>query len=310
MTLDLNGILSAQRLALSRALSFVENNTDSDLALLDEIFPHLGKAYRIGITGPPGAGKSTLVDQLITELREDQKKVGVLSVDPTSPFTGGAILGDRVRMTRHHSDEGVFIRSMATRGSHGGLALRSQDAADILDAAGYDVIIFETVGVGQVELDIAEAADTTVVILVPESGDDIQAMKAGLMEIADIFVLNKADRQGANQLQVQLQSMLEMRPTSDNGWTPPVLKTIAPQGEGLKELSVALQGHYELLRNAEKLSAHVRQRLRLKIRSIIQHRIDSEFWTAERERTLQHALGDPELRPSAIVQLVLDAEAS
>ena len=211
MKIDLDGILDSKRLAISRALSFVENTDNLDMEITDALFKHLGRAYRIGVTGPPGAGKSSLVDRIITYWRDQGKRIAVISVDPTSPFTGGAILGDRVRMGRHYADKGVFIRSMATRGSHGGLALRAQDAADIFDAAGYDIIVYETVGVGQVELDVAKAADTTLVVLVPESGDDIQAMKAGLMEIADLFIINKADRQGANQAFAQIQSMLEMR---------------------------------------------------------------------------------------------------
>ncbi len=305
MTLDLPGILEAERLAISRALSFVENSSDDDIGLLDEIFPHIGGAYRVGITGPPGAGKSTLVDQLIEILRSQDKRVGVLSVDPTSPFSGGAILGDRVRMTRHSADTGVYIRSMATRGSHGGLAIRSQDAADVLDAAGFDIILFETVGVGQVELDIAKAADTTAVILVPESGDDIQAMKAGLMEIADIFVLNKSDRQGANQAQIQVQTMLEMRPLQEHGWIPPVLKTIAPQGEGIEELSTALDSHRAMLQEHDLKHANFKQRLRLKIRSVVQHKIQEDFWTAQRESFLQESVLKAEISPSEIVKKLL-----
>ena len=220
MKFDFDGILNSQRLAITRALSFVENADNLDISLTDALFKYLGRAYRIGVTGPPGAGKSSLVDKIIDYWRGQDKRVAVISVDPTSPFTGGAILGDRVRMGRHYADKGVFIRSMATRGNHGGLAIRAQDFADIFDAAGYDIIIYETVGVGQVELDVAKAADTTIVVLVPESGDDIQAMKAGLMEIANLFVINKADRQGANQAFAQLLSMLEMRQPVEGIWRP------------------------------------------------------------------------------------------
>ncbi len=286
---DLKGILDSRRLAIARALSFVENQTDVDTRFLDSLTPYLGKAQRIGVTGPPGAGKSSLVDHLIFRFREQGHRVAVLSVDPSSPFTGGAILGDRVRMTRHHGDRDVFIRSMATRGSYGGLSMRSQDAADVLDVAGFDIILFETVGVGQVELDVAQAADTTVVVLVPESGDDIQAMKAGLMEIADLFVINKADRQGANQAQIQLQSMLEMKP-EEGDWQPPVLKTSAIRGEGLAELVSLLMDHARMLRSTGRLAHNLSLRLELKIRGIIDDGLHREFWTEPREDYLREHL--------------------
>ena len=304
MTLNLEGILKTERLAVSRALSFVENNPDPGVDLLDDLIAHIGHAYRVGITGPPGAGKSSLVDQLILRLREREQRVAVLSVDPTSPFTGGAILGDRVRMTRHYKDSGVFIRSMATRGSLGGLALQAQDAADVLDAAGYDVILFETVGVGQVELDVAEAADTTVVVLVPESGDDIQAMKSGLMEIADLFVINKADRQGANQAQAQLKSMLEMRPRGQDHWNHGVIKTVAPQGEGIADLITSLDAHHAYLKAGDHLRANLQRRLVLKIRTVMNAQLHREFWTPEREAYLESQIrdsGDALPKPGAIL---------
>ena len=290
MNIDLDGILNSKRLAISRALSFVENTTHLDMALTDALFQHLGRAYRIGVTGPPGAGKSSLVDRIITYWRNLDMKVAVISVDPTSPFTGGAILGDRVRMGRHYADKGVFIRSMATRGSHGGLALRAQDAADIFDAGGYDIIIYETVGVGQVELDVAKAADTTLVVLVPESGDDIQAMKAGLMEIADLFVINKADRQGANQAFAQIQSMLEMRHPEHGIWSPQVIKTSALQDEGISDLTQALRSHQEFLSDHGIIRQNFKERVMAKIKMQIQETLLNEFWTPEKLAVLNDTL--------------------
>lgn len=308
MQIDLQGILNSKRLAVSRALSFVENSDELDLSLTEQLYKHLGSAYRIGVTGPPGAGKSTLVDLMIEKFRQEGKRVAVISVDPTSPFTGGAILGDRVRMGRHYSDRGVFIRSMATRGSRGGLALQTQEAADIFDAAGYDVIIFETVGVGQVELDVADAADTTLVILVPESGDDIQAMKAGLMEIADLFVMNKADRQGANQAFAQIKSMLETRSQVEQEWSPQVVKTSALQKDGLGTLLAGIANHRTFLEAGEGLHQNLRRRLRSRIRKYIEKRVLSDYWDSEREQkftSLSELFLGNELGPVELVRELL-----
>ncbi len=305
---DLDGILNSRRLAISRALSFVENTPDLDMGLTDQLFPYLGKAYRIGITGPPGAGKSSLADRMIGHWRSEGKRVAVISVDPTSPFTGGAILGDRVRMGRHYSDKGVFIRSMATRGSHGGLALRAQDAADIFDAAGYDIILYETVGVGQVELDVANAADTTLVVLVPESGDDIQAMKAGLMEIADLFVINKADRQGANQALAQIQSMLEMRAPEANQWAPQVVKTSALQAEGIGELVEVLTKHQDFLNTQGGIHRNFKMRIQAKIKSHVEAHTLNQFWTPAKQDILTNILDRDDLSgvvPGQIVDALL-----
>jgi len=308
MKIDLDGILDSKRLAISRALSFVENTGDLDMALTDALFQHLGRAYRIGVTGPPGAGKSSLVDRIIAYWRSQDKRVAVISVDPTSPFTGGAILGDRVRMGRHYADKGVFIRSMATRGSHGGLALRAQDAADIFDAAGFEIIIYETVGVGQVELDVAKAADSTLVVLVPESGDDIQAMKAGLMEIADLFVINKADRQGANQAFSQIKSMLEMRHPEKGLWPPQVVKTSALQDEGISDLITAMLEHRLFLDEHGIIRQNFRDRVLTKIKSHIDEQTLRSFWNPERKLNLERSMNSDEVKgilPGKIVDSIL-----
>jgi LAO/AO transport system kinase len=222
--------------ALSRAVSSIENRSPEAEELLKQLFPHTGRAYRIGITGAPGTGKSTLVDRLASQYRAESKTVGIIAVDPSSPFTGGAILGDRIRMQSHAGDPGIFIRSMATRGYLGGLAQSTGDAALLLDAAGKEIILLETVGVGQGEIEIVRFADCTVVVLTPGMGDDIQNLKAGLMEIADIFVLNKYDREGAQRFEQQLTAMLELVPERD-GWKPPIVRTVAIEGKGVDEFA-------------------------------------------------------------------------
>jgi LAO/AO transport system kinase len=222
--------------AIARAISLVEDESPLAATLIGRIYPRTGRAYLIGVTGPPGAGKSTLVDRLTTELRRGGRTVGILAVDPTSPYSGGAILGDRVRMQAHAEDAGVFIRSMATRGHLGGLARTTAEAALVLDAAGYDIVIIETVGVGQDEVDIVRTADVSVVTLVPGAGDEVQALKAGIMEIADIFVVNKADRDGADRMAASIESMLSLGATPDGVWRPPVMRTVATTGAGVPEL--------------------------------------------------------------------------
>ena len=228
--------------ALARAISTVENHSPGWVDLLKELFPHTGKARTIGLTGAPGAGKSTLVDQLAKHYREQKRTIGVIAVDPTSPYTGGAILGDRIRMQQHFSDPGIYIRSMATRGSLGGLARTTADVALVLDAAGRDLILIETVGVGQDEIDIVRLADVTVVILVPGMGDDVQTIKAGIMEIADIFVINKVDRDGAERVEREIRAMQSLATRNDN-WTPPIVKTVATDGRGIKELADAIASY-------------------------------------------------------------------
>ena len=214
---------------------YVENEYDEAVDIMKKLYPHTGNAYVIGITGPPGAGKSTLTDKIVKEYRRLGKTVGVIAIDPTSPFSGGAILGDRIRMNELTLDEGVFIRSMGTRGSLGGLSHKTADAVKIMDAAGKDVIIVETVGVGQSEVDIVKAADTTLVVVVPGLGDDIQAIKAGILEIADIFTINKADRDGADKLNVELEMMLDLYQDKLD-WRPPIKRTVAHRNEGIAEL--------------------------------------------------------------------------
>ncbi len=233
--------------ALAQAISAVENRAAGWSDLLKALFPHTGKARVLGITGAPGAGKSTLVDQLAKHYRKQNQTVGIIAVDPTSPYTGGAILGDRIRMQDHHSDPGIYIRSMATRGSLGGLARATADAATVLDAAGRDLIMIETVGVGQDEIDIVRLADVTIVILVPGMGDDVQTIKAGIMEIADIFVINKSDREGAERVEREIRAMQSLSTRHDR-WTPPIVKTVATDGVGIKELAEAITDYEAYLK--------------------------------------------------------------
>ena len=232
--------------ALARAISLVENHSPGWTELLKELFPHTGKALTIGLTGSPGAGKSTLVDQLARGFRKENHTVGIIAVDPTSPYTGGAILGDRIRMQSHFSDPGIYIRSMATRGSLGGSARATADVSLVLDAAGRDVIMIETVGVGQDEVDIVRVADVTVVILVPGMGDDVQSIKAGIMEIADIFVINKSDYDGAERVEKEIRALQSLAQRKD-GWTPPIVKTVATEGRGTVELAGAIGEYQEFL---------------------------------------------------------------
>ena len=248
----IESLRSGAPLPLARAISAIENRAAGSSELLKALFPHTGQARIIGLTGAPGSGKSTLVDQLAKHYRKENQTVGIIAVDPTSPYTGGAILGDRIRMQDHHADPGIYIRSMATRGSLGGLARATADVATVLDASGRDRILIETVGVGQDEVDIVRLADVTVVILVPGMGDDVQTIKAGIMEIADVFVINKSDRDGAERVEREIRALQSLA-TRNDGWTPPVVKTVASEGAGTKELADAIAG-YEAYLKRENLA--------------------------------------------------------
>lgn len=265
-------LLAGDQRALARLISQVERNSPDIPAIMKQIAPALGRAYCIGLTGPPGAGKSTMTDKLTAHLRQQGKTVGIVAVDPTSPFSGGAVLGDRIRMQQHYLDSGVFIRSMATRGSHGGLPQAARGVVKLLDAFGKDCILIETVGVGQTELDIMAAVDTTVVILVPEGGDAIQTMKAGLMEIADIFVVNKADRDGADRMQTELRMLMHMHPRYD-WWDIPVLATQAHKNLGIPELFSTLLAHRQTLEATGQLAARRRMQRRQELLDLLQQRL-------------------------------------
>ena len=254
--------------ALSRAISTVEDRTPESTELLKALFPYSGNAVLLGLTGSPGAGKSTLVDQVAREYRKQGKTIGIVAVDPTSPFSGGAILGDRIRMQSHYADAGIYIRSMATRGSLGGLASTTADVATVLDASGRDLVMIETVGVGQDEVDIVRLADVTIVVLVPGMGDDVQTIKAGIMEIADIFVINKSDREGAERVEREIRAMQSLATRNDN-WTPPIVKTVASEGTGITELLAAIEKYRGYLQQSDRAQARRIQNWRGRIAEML-----------------------------------------
>lgn len=286
----INRIISSDKRAIAKALTMIENEDEGSEILLRKLYKHTGRAYRIGITGPPGAGKSTIVNCLVKLMIEKDYKVGVIAVDPTSPFTGGALLGDRIRMQEVGLLENVFIRSMATRGSLGGLSKNVVEACDILDASGKDFIIIETVGVGQSELDIAQTADTTVVVLVPESGDSVQAMKAGLMEIADIFVLNKSDREGADAVVATLKNIIHLKSASKDGWTVNVIKATGSQNKGIKELFDEMVNHRNHLESSGYLMIKRKEQLNKKIMNLVSSKLEVNFWDDAKRKNLNERL--------------------
>jgi LAO/AO transport system kinase len=276
-------ILSGDLRALARAATLIENRSSEADKILKELFPHSGHSITIGITGAPGAGKSTLVDKLTATLRQENKSVGIIAVDPTSPYTGGAILGDRIRMLAHHADPQVFIRSMATRGWLGGVAAATTDMAVLLDAAGKDVVLIETVGVGQDEVEIAKLAAVTVVVLVPGMGDDVQAIKAGIMEIADVFVINKSDQPEPDRLEREIKAIQSLS-TRPDGWVPPIVRTVAVDNQGIAETLAAVRSFLAHTDGKDRAVANWSQRLREMLRERMLHRFpDLDFHAAAEE---------------------------
>jgi len=295
--------------ALSRAISAVEDHTPESTALLKALFPHSGNALLLGVTGSPGAGKSTLVDQVARVYRSQGKSVGIVAVDPTSPFSGGAILGDRIRMQSHHADAGIFIRSMATRGSLGGLSSTTADVATVLDASGRDVVMIETVGVGQDEVDIVRLADVTIVVLVPGMGDDVQTIKAGIMEIADIFVINKADRDGAERVEREIRAMQSLAMRKDN-WTPPIVKTVASNGSGIDELVQAIEKYHSYLEDGGRARTrrieNWRERIAVMLRDALFQRVLSYYLSEGEAARYAAEVADHRRDPYSLVEKIVE----
>ncbi|HPP36927.1 MAG TPA: methylmalonyl Co-A mutase-associated GTPase MeaB [Thermosynergistes sp.] len=298
--------------AIARLISLVESESTFAHEIMKAIYPHTGKAHLIGVTGAPGAGKSTLVDKIISRYKELGKSVGIIAVDPSSPFSGGAILGDRLRMQQHALDPSVFIRSMGTRGSLGGLSRTAYEAALILDACGKDIVIIETAGVGQTEIDIVRIADTVILLLVPGMGDDVQIMKAGIMEIADIFVVNKADREGADKIVAEVNLMLDI--AGERSWRPPVLKAIAESGQGVDDITRAVEEHRLYLQKSEEGKKRRSSRIRHEVEEILRRdiaRIVEKQWKERSSNDLIEALAsrrsDPYTEAGRLLEEILGA---
>jgi GTPase len=291
--------------ALARAITAIEDSSAQAIRLMKALFPYSGNATVIGLTGSPGSGKSTLVDQLAREYRKQEKTIGVIAVDPTSPYTGGAILGDRIRMQAHHADTGIYIRSMATRGFLGGLAPATADVATLLDASGKDVVLVETVGVGQDEIDIVRLADITVVILVPGMGDDVQTIKAGIMEIADVFVINKSDREGADRVEREIRAMQTLAIRRDD-WTPPIVKTIATDGTGMTDLMKTIASYREYLEKKDlvlrKKVSNWRERLIEMLQKALLDRIMHEQLDSEHLNLYAREIAEHRRDPYSLVE--------
>lgn len=274
----LKRVLSGDRRAAARIITMIENDEDEKNELMSRIYPYTGKAYIIGITGAPGAGKSSLTDKLVSEIRQAGLSVAIIAIDPTSPFTGGAILGDRIRMQSHSVDPDVFIRSMGTRGSLGGLSRATNEAVKVMDAFKKDIIIIETVGVGQSEFDIMHIANSTLVVLTPGAGDAIQTIKAGIMEIADVFVVNKSDLDGADRVKMEVEAMLDMKKTG--GWRPPVVQTVSLSGVGIQDLWTKILAHKAYLESSGVLLNQRKKRLREEVKEILEYELKKHVWQA------------------------------
>ncbi|AHL22535.1 MULTISPECIES: methylmalonyl Co-A mutase-associated GTPase MeaB [Thermococcus] len=313
MTLEslIQSALSGDKKAIARLITLVENDEEKAREIIRRIYPHTGKAYVVGITGPPGSGKSTLLDKLIKLARDEGHKVGVIAIDPTSPFTGGALLGDRLRMQRHSTDPGVFIRSMATRGSLGGLAKATNDAVKVLDASGYDLIFVETVGVGQIEVDIVKTADTVVLVTVPGLGDEVQAIKAGLMEVADIFAINKADREGTEMVYLELKMALEFERDKwrQIGWEPPIVETTAFTLKGVRPLWEAIKRHRKHMEESgrlrERRAFRAREEVKTIIASTIASKVEERLAKGEAKELIEEVV-ERKLDPYSASQIVME----